>query len=213
MKRVQQDDLRNESTAKKRENANHSFMTQVKKFLSHYVSKENRTLLLGVFLLSFGLAIPFLYILLTRLGIGSSFPFQQEYYEMKPLFPESSLEIVGILPFPPGNIAVLSSRIFFTFHPEFRPPVNVAELSLSSSSPSTASSSSSSNSGSSRSDWKPFPSLSFQQEFQSVLSLRIDPKMSRLWLLDYCHHAIQYPPKLFAFHLATAASSSLSSKR
>jgi len=41
----------------------------------------------------------------------------------------SLLEVVADLDLPPGNIAVSADgRIFFSFHPEAAPPVQVAEL-------------------------------------------------------------------------------------
>jgi len=46
----------------------------------------------------------------------------------KPLLPSTELEVVAELPLPPGNIAVSEQgRVFFTFHPEASPEVNVAE--------------------------------------------------------------------------------------
>ena len=46
-----------------------------------------------------------------------------------PTMPISALELVADLPLPPGNIAVSQSgRVFFTFHPEGKPTIKVAEL-------------------------------------------------------------------------------------
>ena len=46
-----------------------------------------------------------------------------------PELSSSALEKVVDLDLPPGNIAVSrSGRVFFTFHPEAGPPVQVAEL-------------------------------------------------------------------------------------
>jgi sugar lactone lactonase YvrE len=144
---------------------------------------------LGIFLITFVLAVPFFYILITRLGFGSVFTYKENFWSSPSLLPEASLEIVAKLPFPPGNIAVNSrGRIFFSFHPEYSPPISVAELS-STVAPSD-----------SFSEFKPFPSLEFQNRFKSILSLRID-HLDRLWILDYAHHAIQFSPVLYSFQL------------
>jgi sugar lactone lactonase YvrE len=140
------------------------------------------------------LEIPFGYILITRLGFGSSFPAQPDLWTSSPLLSESALEIVAELPLPPGNLAVhRNGRIFFTFHPEYSPPINVAEL-LPNQRISEGKFSS----------FKPFPSAEFQKNYKSILSMRIDHEHDRLWLLDFAHHAIQHPPALYCFQLANA---------
>ena len=97
------------------------------------------------------------------------------------------LEVVADLDLPPGNIAVSETgRVFFTFHPEARPDVNVAELRDGSP--------------------EPYPSAAFQPggdeplRFQSVLSVRID-RQGRLWALDNAHHGLGQP-RLLGFDLA-----------
>lgn len=124
------------------------------------------------------------YFLLTRLGLGSIFPAQPEYFAMPAVLDETALEIVAELPIPPGNIAVSQSgRIFFNFHPEYNPsPDKIAELDE-------------------KSRWHAFPDEEFQNRIISCLSLRID-SFSRLWLLDFAQHGIQGAPKLFAIQLA-----------
>jgi sugar lactone lactonase YvrE len=89
---------------------------------------------------------------------------------------------------PPGNLAVSKDgRLFFSFHPEARPAVRVAE-------------------------WKngkaiPYPSGAYQgsgkQEvfFDTVLSVRIDSK-NRLWTLDLANHGMGQP-RLLAFDLGS----------
>lgn len=72
------------------------------------------------------------YLASTRLGLGQLFRThldtvgtgnQQEYTTMKPLLPDSALEIVAELPVPAGNLAVSPlGRVFFTFHPVSWPP-------------------------------------------------------------------------------------------
>jgi sugar lactone lactonase YvrE len=109
-----------------------------------------------------------------------------ERFEDRTTDPEmdaSVLEVVADLDLPPGNIAVSSSgRIFFSFHPEAQPPVQVAELV----------------------DREPVPyppDLPDELAYQSVLSLRID-RQGRLWVLDNANHGFG-TPRLLAFDLAT----------
>lgn len=124
---------------------------------------------------------PFLYLLLTRFGIGSNFP-KQFISEIPAVLPESSLEIVAELPLPPGNVAVNSrGRVFFTFHPEYHPPVKVAELT-------------------SKTTWKAFPSMEFQRKISTCLSLRVD-KQDRLWVLDFANHGMAATPRIYALSL------------
>ncbi|MGH7819010.1 MAG: L-dopachrome tautomerase-related protein [Candidatus Binatia bacterium] len=91
------------------------------------------------------------------------------------------VETVADLDLPPGNVAVSESgRVFFTFHPEGRPKVQLAELV----------------------DGKPvpYPDAAYQEDrFQTLLSLRID-RQNRLWALDYASYAVGQP-RIFAFDL------------
>lgn len=110
-----------------------------------------------------------------------------------PIFSENVLEVVADLDLPPGNLAVSSDgRLFFSFHPEARPDVKVAELIGGIP--------------------EPFPSIEFQAKefqgsgenavfFETVLSLRIDSK-NRLWTLDLANHGLG-TPRLLAFDLHT----------
>jgi hypothetical protein len=86
-----------------------------------------------------------------------------------------------------GNIAVSSSgRIFFTFHPEFSPvSTKVAESILIRDR---------------KNSFRAFPSKTFQENFMTCLSLRID-SLNRLWVLDHAFHGIKAQPKLYAFQL------------
>jgi sugar lactone lactonase YvrE len=98
-----------------------------------------------------------------------------------PEIPGSAIETVANLPYPPGNVAVSAEgRVFFTYHPDAAPPVNVLELV----------------------DGKPvpYPSADFA-EWQTVLSLRIDGQ-GRLWTLDHAGYG-RGTPRLLAFDLAT----------
>ena len=126
---------------------------------------------------------PVLYVLCTRLGLGSLFPYQGEFIQAEPLLPDTALEIVAELPMPPGNIAVSSNgRIFFSFHPEFGPAdIKVAELKT-------------------KTTYKAFPNEEFQNRLATCLSMRID-RQDRLWLLDFNHHGIKGDPVLYAFAL------------
>jgi len=105
-----------------------------------------------------------------------------------PVLPGSALEVVADLDYPPGNVAASNTgRVFFTLHPDGKPPIRVAELR----------------------DGRavPYPDEAFQHaatgtpHFQSVLSLRID-QQGRLWTLDYADYG-QGQPRLLAFDLDT----------
>lgn len=105
-----------------------------------------------------------------------------------PKLPGSALEKVADLDYPPGNIAVSAEgRVFFSFHPDGRPHLKVAELI----------------------DGRPvpYPNEDFQHErkaapfFSTVLSLRVD-RQNRLWTLDHADYAIGQP-RLLAFDLGT----------
>lgn len=115
----------------------------------------------------------------ARYGGGEEFPDRTT----QPEWPISTLETVADLDYPPGNIAVSAEgRVFFSFHPEAKPPVNVAELV----------------------DGKAVqypPQLPDGLTYQSVLSLRVD-QQNRLWVLDNAHHGTG-TPRLLAFDLNT----------
>jgi sugar lactone lactonase YvrE len=105
-----------------------------------------------------------------------------------PELPASALEVVANLDHPPGNIAVSADgRVLFTFHPDAKPPIKVAELK----------------------DGKPvpYPDAAFQEpsttepHFQSPLAVRID-QQGRFWVLDYADYA-RGQPRITAFDLAT----------
>lgn len=106
-----------------------------------------------------------------------------------PILAGTVLERVAALDYPPGNIAVSNTgRIFFTYHPDGGPPVNVLELVAGAP--------------------VPYPSEAFQWRnnpgalyFDSVLSLRIDLQ-GRLWTLDHARFA-RGQPRLLAFDLAS----------
>jgi sugar lactone lactonase YvrE len=107
-----------------------------------------------------------------------------------PIFAGNVVEQVAALDYPPGNIAVSETgRVFFSYHPDGSPPVNVLELI----------------------DGKPvpYPSEAFQQRargtphFDTVLSMRID-RQGRLWVLDHARFA-RGQPRLLAFDLQTDA--------
>ena len=105
-----------------------------------------------------------------------------------PLWSEAVLEPVANLDRPPGNIAVSATGdVYFTFHPEGAPAVNVARLRKDPN-------------GQPTSEFDPYPDLAFQERFISPLSVRID-RQNRLWVLDLANHATA-TPKIFAFNLA-----------
>ena len=127
----------------------------------------------------FGLLAVLVLGLWVRYGGGEHF----EDRTTDPELPASALEVVADLDWPPGNIAVSEEgRVFFSFHPEAGPPVQVAELV----------------------DGEPVPyppQLPEELAYQSVLSLRID-RQGRLWVLDNANHGTG-TPRLLAFDLAT----------
>jgi sugar lactone lactonase YvrE len=105
-----------------------------------------------------------------------------------PTIPSSVIETVANLDYPPGNIAVAKDgRVFFTLHPDGRPPVKVVELV----------------------DGRPvpYPSEAFQRPgadvpyFQSILAIRID-QQDRLWTLDFADFG-RGQPRISAFNLAS----------
>lgn len=105
-----------------------------------------------------------------------------------PIFDGAVLETVVELDYPPGNIAVSEAgRVFFTLHPDGRPPVSVMELV----------------------EGKPvaYPDEDYQRRtqgipyFQSILSLRVD-RQNRLWVLDFAEFG-RGQPRISAFDLAT----------
>ncbi len=127
----------------------------------------------------FGLLAVLVLGLWVRYGGGEHF----EDRTTDPELPASALEVVADLDWPPGNIAVSEEgRVFFSFHPEAGPPVQVAELV----------------------DGEPVPyppQLPEELAYQSVLSLRID-RQGRLWVLDNANHGTG-TPRLLAFDLAS----------
>jgi len=107
-----------------------------------------------------------------------------------PMLVSTEMELVADLPFPPGNIAVADNgEIFFTFHPEARPNINVAKLVNGQA--------------------QAFPSLDWQPggseplAFNEVLSIRID-NQQRLWALDNGKHGLDRV-RLMAFDISTGA--------
>jgi hypothetical protein len=113
----------------------------------------------------------------TIYGGGADFP----DLTTTPSLSGDALEAVANLDYPPGNIAISSTgRIFFTFHPEGRPPFNIAELV----------------------DGKAVEiQLNNDIQLSTVLSMRID-RQNRLWLLDYADHGTA-TPQIVAIDLAT----------
>lgn len=104
----------------------------------------------------------------------------------EPVFSGEVLETVAETDFPPGNVAVApDGRLFFTLHPEGRPPVNVVHWSGGKA--------------------VPWPSADYQPggseplAFQEILSLRID-RQNRLWVLDNAVHGTGQP-RILAFDL------------
>lgn len=117
-----------------------------------------------------------------RYGGGDDFPDRTG----APSLSFDQVETVAELPSPPGNLAVApDGRLFFSFHPEARPEIKVAQ-------------------------WRegravPFPNEAFQsgegeaRYFRNVLGVRID-RQNRLWTLDNGHHGFE-ATRLLAFDL------------
>ncbi len=115
-------------------------------------------------------------------GGGGAFPDRTA----EPVWESQRLEVVANLDYPPGNIAVSADeRVFFTLHPEARPPVNLVEWVDGST--------------------RPWPSAAMQpggsdaHALHEVLSIRIDAQQ-RLWALDNGKHGLK-PGRLLAFDL------------
>jgi sugar lactone lactonase YvrE len=105
-----------------------------------------------------------------------------------PIMASTDLKLVADLPLPPGNIAVADNGdIFFTFHPEASPSINVAKLVNGKA--------------------EAFPSMDWQPggiqplAFNEVLSVRID-KVQRLWVLDNGKHGLENV-RLLAFDITS----------
>jgi sugar lactone lactonase YvrE len=129
------------------------------------------------------LSVPVLLLLALRWRYGGGEPFPDR--SGKPSLDASAIEQVAELRYPPGNIAVSKGgRVFFTFHPDGKPPVKLAEWV----------------------DGKavPFPNREFQSEREGAwldtpLGLRID-RQGRLWVLDNANHG-SGDAKLLAFDI------------
>jgi sugar lactone lactonase YvrE len=121
------------------------------------------------------LAIPV--IVRLRYGGGDAFPDRSGAASLA----GDVLEVVSDLPYPPGNIAVSADgRVFFTFHPQAAPPLQVVEWT----------------------DGAAVPYPDAATEYHEVLSIRID-RQNRLWVLDNGGHGVA-TPRLLAFDLGTS---------
>ena len=129
------------------------------------------------------------YMLVTRLGIGNKDIDNSKYENMKAIYSNDVLEIVCELDIPAGNIAVgRDYRTFFNYHPEYHPnPIKIVEMINYNSTSNTY-------------DLIPYPSLEFQSNYITVLSLRIDTN-NILWLLDFAQHGLLGTPTLYGFQL------------
>ena len=122
---------------------------------------------------------------LLRYGYVESAAFPDR--TLMPLLASTELEVVADLVLPPGNIAVADNAdVYFTFHPEAKPSINLARLvnGQAQAFPST--------------EWQPGGSEPLA--FNEVLSIRID-NQQRLWALDNGKHGLERA-RLLAFDLA-----------
>lgn len=120
-----------------------------------------------------------------RYGGGAPFPDRST----QPLLPATAVEVVAELPWPPGNLAVdTPERIFFSFHPEGRPPVSLAVWENDS--------------------WHAWPGSEWQpggghaSALREVLSVRLNRERRLLWALDTGFHGL-HPGRLLAFDADT----------
>lgn len=142
--------------------------------------RKIRILAATLVILVAGIAILLGVLILPRMGETR----RLEDRSSHPLVPASQIETVADLDYPPGNIAVSASgRVFITYHPEGKPPRQLVELRGGVP--------------------EPFPDEAFQQQFASLLSVRID-RQNRLWVLDYGHYGLD-EPRLLAFDIDTRA--------
>lgn len=134
-----------------------------------------------------GVLVAFVVLVLLGIRIGLGGGDRLEDRTSDPVLPASALEKVVDLEYPPGNVAVSSAgRIFFTLHPDGKPPLKVVELVAGRlvAYPSE--------------EWQhPSESIPF---FQSILSIRID-RQNRLWVLDFADYG-RGQPRILAFDLA-----------
>ncbi len=105
-----------------------------------------------------------------------------------PILAGNALQPVVDLDYPPGNVAVSKDgRVFFTLHPDGKPPAKVMELVDGVPAP--------------------YPNAEYQEPrdgapfFDTVLSLRVD-RQNRLWTLDFARYGLGRP-RLLAFDLAS----------
>lgn len=121
---------------------------------------------------------------LVRMSYVQSDPFPDR--TTLPAMPSTEMELVADLPLPPGNIAVSDAgQVFFTFHPEARPDINLARLVDGQA--------------------QAFPSMAWQPGgdeplvFNEILSVRID-RQQKLWILDNGIHGLK-KVRLMAFDI------------
>ncbi len=117
-----------------------------------------------------------------RYGGGVDFPDRSGPPQLR----SEALALVAELDWPPGNIAVgPSGRVFFTLHPEARPPLQLVEWRDGAA--------------------QPYPNAGMQasgdhpDRINEVLSIRID-RQNRLWALDNGTHGLK-AGRLLAFDL------------
>lgn len=132
------------------------------------------------------------YILVTRFGFGEADTQwdAKQFASIKPLLDDSALEPIVKLPIPPGNVAVSQEgEVFFTFHPVYSNsnPTGVKIGKVTGITSFTA-----------------WPSVEFQSQVTSVLSLRID-STNTLWALDHCEMGFLCTPALYGISVTSGS--------
>lgn len=114
-------------------------------------------------------------------GRGSLYPDLSQ----NPIFPETALERIVALDYPPGNIAISGNgRIFFNYHPFVKAErFGATVFELVNGKP------------------EPFPSMEYQKKYQGVFGMTIDSQ-NRIWFVEPA--SLDFPKtNLIAFDINT----------
>jgi sugar lactone lactonase YvrE len=146
---------------------------------------------LTILLIAFAALVGFF--LFSRLGWGRVDERIAEFIAQKPLLDENALEVIAELPVPPGNLAVSTAgQVFFSFHPSYN-SVNPTGVKIAIVVQGGGSS------------FEAWPTIEFQRQVVSVLSLRIQPGKNILYLLDHCEMGFLCRPTLTGLSINSKA--------